>query len=189
MHWHYLGRRQRLWHAQNKQSPFISAWDKVSASILSRFADGFSGSSSVTESEETLSRPEVLLYPYLYASVKVCRSLWPYIGLLWKQHASGAAWSKVMREFLQELMSNRIPKFWKSDLDAIHEGREFHMECFLLFGTFSVMTHSFLWLMPVFFFFSSKIWRECHSEWTERLWALFKGSLGTKVVFDLPGLH
>lgn len=113
MHWHYLGRRQRLWHARNKQSPFISAWDRASASILSRFADGLSGSSRVTESEETLSRPEVLLYPYLYVSVKICRSLWPYIGLLGKQHVYGGAWSKVMRESLHR--DECLNQFRKSD--------------------------------------------------------------------------
>lgn len=88
------------------------------------------------ESQETLNRTEVLLYPYLYVSVKICKSSWPYIGLLEKQHAYGAAWSKVMWKCL---CSHRD--------ECLNEFQHFENLIWIQF----MMVGNFTW--NVFFFF------------------------------------
>lgn len=77
--------------------PFSSPWDRVAGCILSRSFQNAAQwehntrsvectkwASSQRQREEAINRTEDVLYPYLYVFMKISKSVWPYIGLLWK---------------------------------------------------------------------------------------------------------
>lgn len=153
-------------------NPFISAWDKVSVSILSPFPDGFSARNSLTSTSdrviEDFKQNWRLALPIF---VYVCEDLQELVTIYRTAVKTSCERGCLKESDIKEVAIAKrrwIPEFRKRIEFLVAGNFTFN---FLPVLRFSRKSCKFIF---------SKIWRECHNKWPGRLNALFQREHGNK---------